>query len=524
MSEKIIAKIRQRFALVKGSLGELARRHWAGAEAEALGRGGVAWVATATGMAISTVRKGRDELRQLAASPQSALVGRERRPGGGRKLLKDKDAQLVPRLLELVSPAARGDPESPLRWTTLSLRHLSQKLTLENHPASASAIQKLLHEQGFSLQSNAKVKEGSTHPDRDAQFRRINATAEDFLARGLPVISVDAKKKEFLGQRASPGREWAQKGQPIKVMSHDFVSDKDPVAIPYGIYDVGKNLGFVNVGRDHNTPTFAVRSIAKWWRRLGKPNYPTAKEIFVTADGGGSNSPRSKVFKVELQKLADKTGLTIHVSHFPPGTSKWNKIEHRLFSFITMNWRGRPLTSYEIIVSLIGSTTTKNGLRVVAELDGARFPKGIEVTEQAVAALSLKRHSFHGEWNYALRPRSAAERRAASRQAPAKKKLSHAARRERWRDLVRHHKRSGLSATDFCKRENLRYSSFIKQRRSIDATPTQSEVRAKWAALIAKQEQSGLGVAAFCAKQGLRLPTFNKARWRMIRREQRSTD
>ena len=410
MSEKVIAQIRQRFRLVKRSLDERARRHWVGAEAEAAGRGGVAWVARATGMAISTIRKGRDELRELAEKPESGLVGRQRRHGGGRRPLKDKDPELVPSLLKLISPSTRGDPESPLRWTTLSLRQLSDALTREKHPASASVVQSLLHELGFSLQSNAKVKEGTSHPDRDAQFQRINMTAEDFLARGLPVISVDAKKKEFLGQRASPGREWAPKGQPIKVKSHDFVSDKDPVAIPYGIYDVGKNLGFVNIGKDHNTPTFAVRSIAKWWHRLGRRSYPSAKELFVTADGGGSNSPRSKVFKVELQKLADKTGVTIHVSHFPPGTSKWNKIEHRLFSFITMNWRGRPLTSYEVIVSLIASTKTNNGLRVSAELDSSRYPKGIAASEHAVAALSLERKNFHGDWNYVLRPRSAAER------------------------------------------------------------------------------------------------------------------
>lgn len=520
MSDKVISKVRQRFELVKRSLGERARRHWVGAEAESLGRGGVAWVARATGMAISTVRKGRDELR-LAERP---LAGRERRPGGGRKLLKEKDRALVPRLLELVSPETRGDPESPLRWTTLSLRQLSKMLIRERHPASPSAVQRLLHEQGFSLQSNAKVKEGSSHPDRDAQFQLINTTAEEFLARSLPVISVDAKKKEFLGQRASPGREWAPKGQPVKVMSHDFVGDTDPVAIPYGIYDVGKNLGFVNVGRDHNTPTFAVRSIAKWWRRLGKPAYPTAKELLVTADGGGSNSPRSNVFKVELQKLADKTGLTIHVSHFPPGTSKWNKIEHRLFSFITMNWRGRPLTSYEVIVSLIARTTTKHGLRVVAELDGTLFPKGIAATEQAVAALSLKRHSFHGDWNYVLSPRTPAQRREARRSVPLKTKVSRQARREHWLKLVRMHKRSGLSASDFCKQENVPYSSFVKRRRRLDVRPTQSEARERWLALISQQKQSGLSTVIFCARHGLRLSTYYKARRRLIRLQRRPTN
>lgn len=522
MSEKIIAGVRQRFELVKHSLGERARRHWVGAEADAIGRGGVKWVSVATGMAISTVRAGRDELRQLAAAPETAIDGRERRRGGGRKRLKDKDLELVPRLLELVSPTSRGDPESPLQWTTLSLSALSQALTREKHPASPSAIQKLLHEQGFSLQSNSKVKEGSVHPDRDAQFRHISATADGFLSRGLPVISVDAKKKEFLGQRASPGREWAPKGQPVKVMSHDFVSEKDPVAIPYGIYDVGKNVGFVNVGADHNTPTFAVRSIAKWWRRMGKRRYPKAKELFVTADAGGSNSARSHVFKVELQKLSDKTGLTIHVSHFPPGTSKWNKIEHRLFSFITMKWRGRPLTSYELIVSLIANTRTKNGLRVVAELDKSPFPRGIEASAEQIASLSLTRASFRGEWNYVLHPRSAAERRANALKPRVRARVSHAARRERWRTLVRRHKRSGMSAQDFCKKEKIPYSSFVQQRRTHDARPTQKEIRARWAELISEQNRSGLNVAAFCAKRGVRFAAFCKARSRMIQRNKHS--
>jgi transposase len=525
MSDVVIAGIRRRFLLVGRSLGERARRHWVGAEAEAIGRGGVAWVASATGMAISTVRSGRDELRRLAAAPKDALeTGRQRRPGGGRKRLNESDPRLLEKLKELVSASSRGDPESPLQWTTQSLRRLSKALGAAKHPASRSTVRSLLHELGFSLQSNAKVKEGTSHPDRDAQFQLINDTAKQFLSRGLPVISVDAKKKEFLGQRASPGREWAPKGEPVEVLSHDFVSDKDPVAIPYGIYDVGRNLGFVNVGADHNTPTFAARSIARWWRKMGRRRYPDAEALFITADAGGSNSPNCHVFKVELQKLADKTGLTIHMSHYPPGTSKWNKIEHRLFSVITMNWRGRPLTSYEVIVSLIGNARTDTGLRVVAELDSSRFPLGVTVSKQDVAALSLYRHAFHGEWNYTLKPRTAEERRAAAAQPRPADVISHQARRTRWRELIRQHIRSGLSAKDFCSREKVGYGGFKYARRCLVGVRSIEDKRRTWNETFEQQRKSGLSAAAFCRKHHIKYGTFRTTHRRMIQRTRGSEE
>lgn len=525
MSDKVIAEIRKRFLLIERSLGERAKRHWVGAEAEAIGRGGVAWVAQATKMAISTVRAGRDEVRLLAKSPETALeAGRERRGGGGRKRLKEKDPQLLEKLKLLVSATTRGDPESPLQWTTLSLRHLSAALTEAGHPASPSTIQSLLHELGFSLQGNAKVKEGTSHPDRDAQFQFIKNVTDSFLARGLPVISVDAKKKEFLGQRASPGREWTPKGEPIKVLSHDFVSHKDPVAIPYGIYDVGKNLGFVNVGADHNTPTFAAKSIAKWWRKMGEHRYPNAKELFITADAGGSNSPRHRLFKLELQKLADSTDLTIHVSHFPPGTSKWNKIEHRLFSFITMNWRGRPLTSYELIVSLIGNTRTSTGLRVVAELDTSPFPLGVSASKHDMATLALQRDVFHGEWNYTLKPRSAEERRAAAARPVRSAVVSHETRRARWLELIRKHNASGLSVKDFCERENLNYDAFKQARRRHVGVKTVAESRRSWADVFEQQRKSELSASDFCRKHRISFGAFTMAKRRMIQRARNSDD
>ena len=525
MSDKHIADVRKRFRLIEGSLGERAKRHWVGAEAEALGRGGVAWVAEATKMAISTVRAGRNELRALAKSPHLALAkGRERREGGGRKQLKEKDPQLLEALKKELCASSRGDPESPLQWTTHSLRHLAAMLTKAGHPTSHVTVQGLLHELGFSLQANAKVKEGTSHPDRDAQFQFIKSVTEEFLAQGLPVISVDAKKKEFLGQRASPGREWTPKGKPVEVLSHDFVSDKDPVAIPYGIFDVGKNHGFVNVGADHNTPSFAVASIAKWWRKLGSHSYPDARHLFITADAGGSNSPRHRLFKTELQKLADEAKLTIHVSHFPPGTSKWNKIEHRLFSFITMNWRGRPLTSYEIVVALIANTRTQAGLRVTAELDTARFPLGRTATTRDLAALSLQRHVFHGEWNYSLKPRSEHERRLAEAQPLPSAVVSHAERHARWRRIFQQQARSGLSVTAFCKREGISRNSFKYARRQLVGTVTVDDRRRIWNERFNEQKRSGLSPRAFCKKHRISYGAFSTAQRRMIRRRTQSED
>jgi hypothetical protein len=525
MSEKVIADVRKRFLLIEKSLGERARRHWVGAEAEALGRGGVAWVSEATKMAISTVRIGRDEVRAHDRSSRGQLEnGRERRPGGGRTPLKEKDPQLVEELKRLVSASSRGDPESPLQWTTHSLRHLAETLTSAGHPASHATIRLLLHDSGFSLQGNAKVKEGMSHPDRNAQFQFINEMADAFLEKGLPVISVDAKKKEFLGQRASPGREWAPKGEPVEVLSHDFVSSKDPVAIPYGIYDVGQNLGFVNVGADHNTPTFAARSIGKWWDKMGAELYPRARDLFITADAGGSNSPKHHLFKVELQKLADRAGLRIHVSHFPPGTSKWNKIEHRLFSVITTNWRGRPLTSYEVIVSLIANARTATGLRVVAEHDKSPFPLGRSASKRDLAALALERNVFHGEWNYTLKPRTEEQRRIAESQPLRGAVVSHEERREQWLDFIRRQHASGLGAKEFCRREKVSYSSFRYARRVHWGHDTFANRRSRWAELFERQRLSKLSDAAFCKRHQLKLRTYQAAKRRLIQPAQQSED
>lgn len=455
--------LRKKYLAVSPALSERARRLWAGAEADAVGYGGVALLARATGLAISTVRKGRDESRRPATLP----LGRDRKPGAGRKALEEKDPELLSTLQSLVEPSTRGDPESPLRWTTKSLRVLAQAMKSASHPVSPGKVGALLHSSGYSLQANAKTREGSDHPDRNAQFEHINSKAADFLARGQPVISVDAKKKELLGERAAPGREWQKKGEPVEVMSHDFVSAETPVAIPYGVYDVGKNFGYVNVGMDRNTPSFAVSSIEKWWERLGRQQYPEAKELFITADAGGSNAFRSNVFKSQLQELADRTRLAIHVSHFPPGTSKWNKIEHRLFSFITLNWRGRPLVSYELVVALIGGTTTSKGLKVTAELDHGKYPVGVVVTKHRVANMSLERAAFHGEWNYVLRPRSASQRAADHRPPPSNSRGPHAARNAYWKEMLRQQIQSGVNARPFCAQRGLNYWTFHAARKRL---------------------------------------------------------
>ena len=367
-------------------------------------------------------------------------------------------------LESLVSPLTRGDPESPLRWTLKSVRVLARELTLANHPVGADKVSDLLRAGGYSLQANAKTKEGIDHPDRNAQFERINAKAQEFLARGLPVVSVDAKKKESVAEHATPGREWERKGSPVEVVSHDYFDQNAPKATPYGIYDVGKNLGFVNVGMDHNTPTFAARSLEKWWDRMGVELYPEARDLFVTADAGGSNASKSRVWKANLQSLADRTGLTIHVSHFPPGTSKWNKIEHRLFSFITLNWRGRPFATYETIVNLIAGTTTSKGLKVKAELDPDEYPLGISATDHVMQTLHLERHAFHGEWNYTLRPRTAAQLVAAANPAPEQVVVTHAERRARWKRLISEQMQSGLDGSEFCKQRGINYHAFAQAR------------------------------------------------------------
>jgi hypothetical protein len=387
------------FAEIFPHLDERQRRLLMGAEARALGRGGIRVVAAAAGVREATVALGAGELDSGAAP-----LGRARRPGGGRRRLADLDPGLRPALLALVEPDERGDPESPLRWTVRSLRVLSAELGRQGHRAGSDTVAGLLHEEGFSLQGNAKALEGRQSPDRDAQFRYLNEQAREHRDAGEPVISVDTKKKELVGSYRNGGREWRPAGSPALVRDHDFPGPEPARAIPYGIYDLAANTGWVNVGTDHDTAQFAVESIRRWWAGAGRAAYPRARRLLITADSGGSNSAQARAWKAELAGLALETGLEITVCHFPPGTSKWNKIEHRLFSHITMNWRGRPLTSHEVIVQAIAATTTRTGLRVRAELDTGSYDTGARVTDEQMAALPLRRHDWHGDWNYTLRP------------------------------------------------------------------------------------------------------------------------
>jgi hypothetical protein len=381
---------------------ERLRRLWAGAEADAIGWGGVATVARATGLAISTVRKGRDEVR-AEKSPKDLVRARR---SSGKRPYEEAHPEVWPALERLVDPVTRGDPESPLRWTCKSTLNLAQEL-FERHAIEISdrTVAKLLRAHGYSLQAPNKAVEGKQHPDRNAQFEHINAKAQDCIQRGIPVISVDTKKKELVGDFKNTGREWQPQGEPELVDVHDFPSDAVGKAIPYGVYDVAANDGFVSVGTDHDTPVFAATSVEAWWNQVGSRRYPDTRALFITADAGGSNSHRSRVWKHELQRVADKTGLSIHVSHYPPGTSKWNKIEHRLFSFISINWRGRPLRTYETIVNLIGNTTNRGGLVVRARLDRRHYPTGKKVSAKEFRALDLVPDDFHGDWNYVIRPR-----------------------------------------------------------------------------------------------------------------------
>ena len=394
--------VRQKWRLLKATLDERARRLWAGAEAHAIGYGGVAAVARATGMAISTVRKGRDEAR---AGARPTDVVKVRRSAGPRPY-DVAHPEVWPALEKLLDPVTRGDPESPLRWTCKSTHVLSAELFAQNGiRISDKTVAKLLKEHGYSLQAPNKSVEGAQHPDRNAQFEYINAKSKKCIERGVPVISVDTKKKELIGNFKNAGREWQAQGEPELVDVHDFPSDAVGKAIPYGVYDLAANDGFVSVGVDHDTPVFAVTSIEAWWKQVGVKRYPNTREIFITADAGGSNSYRSHVWKHELQRVADKLGLAIRVSHFPPGTSKWNKVEHRLFSFISINWRGRPLRSYETIINLIGNTTNRGGLVVRARLDRRRYPTGKKISAKEIRALKVERDAFHGDWNYVIKPR-----------------------------------------------------------------------------------------------------------------------
>ena len=398
-----VATLGHRFERLRPHLDELQRRLWLGVEAAELGAGGVAMVASATGVAADTVRRGRAE----ADGVSLPAPGRSRRPGGGRKRAETHDAGLVAALEALIDPTTRGDPESPLRWTCKSTRTLARALSEAGHPVSDSVVRRLLHTAGYSLQGNAKTSEGRQHPDRDAQFAYLNHQAGEHTAAGQPVISVDGKKKELVGAYKNGGREWRPAGQPEQVDVYDFVGELGKVT-PYGVYDPAADTGWVSVGTDHDTAAFAVHTIRTWWARVGRAAYPAADRLLICADGGGSNGYRPRLWKTELAALAAETGLAITVCHLPPGTSKWNKIEHRLFSHISMNWRGRPLESHDIIVQTIAATTTRTGLSVRAELDTAEYPTGIKVPDQDMKALArtgtLTRHDFHGEWNYSLNP------------------------------------------------------------------------------------------------------------------------
>ena len=393
--------VREKWRLLNPTLDERQRRLWAGAEAGAIGYGGVAAVARATGLAISTVRKGRDEAR--AGAKPSDVVNVRR--SAGTRPFEEMHPEVWPALEKLVDPATRGDPESPLRWTCKSTALLADELFAQHGiRISDRTVAKLLRDHGYSLQAPNKAVEGKQHPDRNAQFEHINTTAERCLERGIPVISVDTKKKELVGDFKNGGREWQPKGEPELVDVHDFPQDALGKAIPYGVYDVGANDGFVSVGIDHDTPVFAVTTIAAWWKQVGSQRYPDARELFITADAGGSNGYRSRVWKHELQRVADDFGIAIRVSHFPPGTSKWNKIEHRLFSFISINWRGRPLRSYNTVVNLIANTSNRGGLVVQARIDRRNYPTGRKISDDEFKTINIKPDDWHGDWNYVMCP------------------------------------------------------------------------------------------------------------------------
>ncbi|MEO6783704.1 MAG: ISAzo13 family transposase [Bradyrhizobium sp.] len=392
--------IRARYASLSPHLDERARRLFAASEARAAGPGGIATVSRATGIAASTIGRGLKEL----ATTARLEAERVRRPGGGRKALIASDPSLLDDLLALVSPGERGDPMSPLRWTCKSLRRLAAELVERGHRISHTVVGELLKQQRFSLQANRKTREGDSHPDRDAQFLYINDSVTEALAARQPVISVDTKKKELVGDFKNGGREWCLQGEPEEVRVHDFLIKELGRAVPYGIYDIAANAGWVSVGIDHDTAAFAVQTIRRWWHDVGRARYPDARRLTITADGGGSNGSRVRLWKRELQALANELGIEITVHHLPPGTSKWNKIEHRLFSFISMNWRAKPLVSYRVIVDLISATTTDAGLSVRCELDTNLYPKGIAVSNEEVAAINIRRAEFHGEWNYTISP------------------------------------------------------------------------------------------------------------------------
>jgi hypothetical protein len=399
-----IERIRIRFQDLSPLMDERMRRQWAASEATAYGWGGRQAVSRATGISPNTIRRGSVELRTRRASPGDPVPDRIRHVGGGRKSRRDTHPGLMEALEALVDPATRGDPESPLRWTCKSTRTLARELSVLGYPVSCTTVGLLLRQVGYSLQGNRKTKEGDSHPDRNAQFEHINTMVKRSQKRGQPVISVDTKKKEMVGDFKNGGREWMPQGEPDEVRVHDFIDKTLGKAIPYGVYDITNNQGWVSVGIDHDTAQFAAGAIYRWWKKMGRKLYPDAPELLITADGGGSNGSRCRLWKVALQDLADRLKMTIRVCHFPPGTSKWNKIEHRMFCHITQNWRGRPLVSHEVIVQLIANTATSKGLRVRAELDTRSYPVGNKVTDEELANVNLKPHNFHGDWNYTIIP------------------------------------------------------------------------------------------------------------------------
>jgi Rhodopirellula transposase DDE domain len=399
-----VERIRVKYLALSPVMDERVRRHWAATEAMALGWGGISAVAVATGLARNTVAAGVRELAQRGEQADVTIDIGLRRPGGGRKPITEVDPQVLHALEKLVNPATRGHPESPLRWTCKSTAKLAEELTQQNHPVTDRTVARLLKQAGYSLQANRKTREGSSHPDRNAQFEYINNQVLAFQKQNQPVISVDTKKKELVGEFKNPGQEWQPKGEPENVDVHDFPKKDLGKAIPYGVYDLASNEGWVSVGIDHDTAQFAAATIRRWWTEMGSQRFPRASKLLITADGGGSNSSRNRLWKKSLQELADELDLTLKLCHFPPGTSKWNKIEHRLFCFITKNWRGRPLTTYEVIVNLIASTTTKTGLVVRAAIDSNDYDTGITVSDEELTRLRIRRAKFHGEWNYTIKP------------------------------------------------------------------------------------------------------------------------
>jgi hypothetical protein len=400
----IVEQVRRKYESLDNMMDERMRRQWAATEALAVGRGGVSAVAVATGLARNTVMAGMREVKHRRRYPSTKLSDRIRSAGGGRKPLTQTDPGLERTLLALLEPATRGHPESPLRWTCKSTSKLAEELQRQHHPVTDRTVARLLKNAGYSLQSNRKTREGSSHRDRDAQFEYISRQVLACQKEFQPVVSIDTKKKELVGEFYNAGREWRPKGDPVEVKVHDFPDKKLGKAIPYGVYDLLNNEGWVSVGIDHDTAEFAAASIRRWWQTMGAQRFPRASKLLITADGGGSNSSRNRLWKVVLQALADELDLALQVCHFPPGTSKWNKIEHRLFCFITKNWRGRPLTTYRTVVNLIASTTTKTGLRVKAALDENNHQTGIEVSDEQLARVNITRAGFHGEWNYTISP------------------------------------------------------------------------------------------------------------------------